>query len=128
MASTKRTRVTEGDLARRVPGRVERRVGEALRARRQGEKADPRLAGHEATILVLAQALDAAAASGDALNVTRLSRCLMEVMNVLRMAPPSQAEGSNEELAALLAAMAVPTVVDHSEEPWAAWLAQDGAG
>ncbi|MFI6688903.1 hypothetical protein [Streptomyces sp. NPDC050485] len=117
MASTKRTRANRGSSVphpRRVAGRAERGVEAAIRASRAGGKADPRCAGIEAVIRIAARALDGAA--DDPYAVAQLLPRVLDVMTFAGLVPEPKG-AADDSLAALLSAMAAPTV-GHQANPW----------
>ncbi|MFJ3905679.1 hypothetical protein [Streptomyces sp. NPDC090025] len=113
---------------------MERRVGEALRAVRQGDKADPRFRPLDALALVTGRSVDVAAAEGDALNVSRLARCLMDILKELRLTPTTadRPAGGIDALTEWLEELKNPEVVTPLGTPpplpWEADSARDSAG
>jgi hypothetical protein len=87
---------------------MERRTGDAIRAWREGGKADPRWAGIEALALTLARAIDLAAADGSAYDVVRLAKVYLEVLRGMSLDTVS----GDPELDRLVAALSRPTVDD----------------
>uniref|UniRef100_A0AAU2V7Q7 TetR family transcriptional regulator n=1 Tax=Streptomyces sp. NBC_00003 TaxID=2903608 RepID=A0AAU2V7Q7_9ACTN len=117
MTSTKRTRANRGSSiprARRAAGRTERGVEAAIRASRDGGKAEPGRAAIEAVTRLAARALDGAA--DDPYAVAQLLPRVLDVMTCAGLIPEPKGS-ADDSLAALLSAMAAPTV-GHQAEPW----------